>query len=48
MYEYRLVTGISEGGPAIIKIILEMPWEVYGSEIDSNYFHVIIRKRDAG
>ncbi len=48
MYNYRLVTGITEAGSAIIKIILEMPWEVSGSEIGPDYFHLFIRKRDAG
>lgn len=48
MYKYRLVTGITESGPRIIKIILEMPQEVSGSEIEPDYFHLFIRKRDVG
>lgn len=48
MNKYRLVTGITETGPAIIRIILEMPWEVSTSEIGADYFHLFMRRREAG
>jgi predicted esterase len=46
MGNYKIVTTITEMGPYVSKLILQMPYEVYAAEVSKNSFNIYVERKE--